>query len=155
MSISSENLDNKNIIERKLIEYGINDFKIYNEKENLYIEFFKRLTPQPSCELEEDIYEELVKNEPQKQFSIELRRIDASPEDMPNETVFEYYWNVRTMPENLEEVLRTIEKIEKTYKSGIEKVLEICLEHGEVELNTISETFEKIEKNQKDREILA
>ncbi|RLJ01780.1 MAG: hypothetical protein DRP10_03225 [Candidatus Aenigmatarchaeota archaeon] len=150
MSISSENLDNKNIIERKLIEYGINDFKIYNEKENLYIEFFKRVTLQPSCELEEDIYEELVKNGPQKQFSIELRRIDASPEDMPSETVFEYHWSVRTLPENLGEVLRMIEKIEKTYKSGIEKVLEICLEHGEVELDTISETFEKIEKNQKD-----
>jgi len=130
--------NNKEEIERKLREHGIRDFQIHNENKKLYIEFFKRVTSQPSCELEEDIYEELVKNEPQNPFSIELRRIDVSPEDMPSGAVFEYYWSVRTTPEEFEKVLRTIEKIEKTYTSGIEELLGICLEEGEIELDRVT-----------------
>jgi len=48
-------------IEKMLEEHGIRDYTITIEDGKVFIEFFKRVTYQPTCELEEDIYEELVK----------------------------------------------------------------------------------------------
>jgi len=48
-------------IEKMLEKHGIRDYNITIKDGEVFIEFFKRVTSQPSCELEEDIYEELVK----------------------------------------------------------------------------------------------
>lgn len=47
-------------IEKMLEKHGIRDYTITIEDGKIFIDFFKRVTPQPACELEEDIYKELV-----------------------------------------------------------------------------------------------
>jgi len=46
------------IEERMLEKHGIRDYTITIEDGKIFIDFFKRVTFQPACELEEDIYEE-------------------------------------------------------------------------------------------------
>jgi len=120
-------------IRRELEEHGIKTFQIHSET----IEFSKRLVPQPSSELEEEIYEELVKSNPLNPSSMELRRIDVSPEDMPSRSVFEYYWYVEAPHEEREEVFTTIENIEEIYTREIERLITKCLNDGEIELDEV------------------
>jgi len=47
-------------IEKMLEKHGIRDYTITIEDGKIFIDFFKRVTSQPACELEEDIYKELV-----------------------------------------------------------------------------------------------
>ena len=120
MKISENNIER---YKRILESHEIKDYSFSSEGSSVFIEFFKRVIPQPSCEFEEDIYEELVDITLKNSFKIELRKIDASPEDMPSETEFVYYWAVKTPTEKLEESLNAIENIESAYLNKTNKFL--------------------------------
>jgi len=118
-------------IESELEGQGIRTFQITD----VFVKFLKKVGPQPSSDLEEEIYEKLVKSNPPNMSSLELRRIDVSPEDLPSGSVFEYYWSVETSHDELTEVFETIAKIEMQYKSVIGRLIERSLEGNAIDID--------------------
>ncbi|MEM3564930.1 MAG: hypothetical protein QXR19_17005 [Candidatus Jordarchaeaceae archaeon] len=131
--MSSERIDGK-FLARMV---GEPSFHMENGKQ--YISFFKKVSPQPRDELDIEIYRELLKKHLKSSNPkyIALRCLDVSPEDLPPETIYEYYWSVSTPIDEIKEIFELIEKIETQYSRGVIKVVNELLEKEEMDIDDV------------------